>query len=949
MKKIYIFLSAIIVIFSLFLFASAKDSYAWECVHDYGPAKCKLGTDPYGNRTCTPSCDANYNKIPNWGYWEDGACPTEDEELGICETAWGDCDCRNGPVACNRRYYPPQTITPTPTLTITPTLTPPPALSCISKSASDPILVKPIPSGSYVIPGQRLRYVLQYLNDSSTTASGIYILDQLPKYIEFFDALSGSSCYMYSPATSVNGQVVRCNIGTVSGKGGGLVSFDARVRTDAPQGSSQLDSAQVFPLSGPEPLSCRHSVIVSTLPSPPPTKTPTPTPPPALSCISKSASDPILVKPIPSGSYVIPGQRLRYVLQYLNDSSTTASGIYILDQLPKYIEFFDALSGSSCYMYSPATSVNGQVVRCNIGTVSGKGGGLVSFDARVRTDAPQGSSQLDSAQVFPLSGPEPLSCRHSVIVSTLPSPPPTKTRTPTPPTETPTETPVPPPTSCENYGIREKSGSYSDYGEIKLTSSPSFTLKRHFPCSSGICNIEAMDNIPGTNTIYLIASNYGGSERPYLYRVTNNSTGALDNGLSLTLNGNTSQALWGLSIRPDGSKWVANDNGIYMLSGGSLIPKFTFSPARQIDTISWNSSGTILYAAGGKNIYKFNGGTSEDTSYGGSGRLPAKTDSSDMTDNDYLIAYGEGYGFYFFDVVGKVRVDPEYSFTSNFDAFVWLCGNAPVAAAGATIQSFSSGVCAASTCNSSWCGTNCESANEGISGGQCVGDLCVCNPCQSGPTPTRTPTPRYSPTRTPTPRFTPTRTPTPRYSPTRTPTPRFTPTRTPTPGGATATNTLQLLPTADTYVSSANSGTNYGSSQALRVDGDPKQITYFKFNLGALAGKTITGISLRLRITDSSSATQSVKAVSNTSWSESGITYSNRPSLGSQIATLNGGSASTTPKVYSLSSSFVSYAQSKVGTTMAFAVEQTSSNGLWFNSKEISTSNYKPLLLITYR
>ena len=775
MKKIYIFLSAIIVIFSLFLFASAKDSYAWECVHDYGPAKCKLGTDPYGNRTCTPSCDANYNKIPNWGYWEDGACPTEDEELGICETAWGDCDCRNGPVACNRRYYPPQTITPTPTLTITPTLTPPPALSCISKSASDPILVKPIPSGSYVIPGQRLRYVLQYLNDSSTTASGIYILDQLPKYIEFFDALSGSSCYMYSPATSVNGQVVRCNIGTVSGKGGGLVSFDARVRTDAPQGSSQLDSAQVFPLSGPEPLSCRHSVIVSTLPSPPPTKT----------------------------------------------------------------------------------------------------------------------------------------------------------RTPTPPTETPTETPVPPPTSCENYGIREKSGSYSDYGEIKLTSSPSFTLKRHFPCSSGICNIEAMDNIPGTNTIYLIASNYGGSERPYLYRVTNNSTGALDNGLSLTLNGNTSQALWGLSIRPDGSKWVANDNGIYMLSGGSLIPKFTFSPARQIDTISWNSSGTILYAAGGKNIYKFNGGTSEDTSYGGSGRLPAKTDSSDMTDNDYLIAYGEGYGFYFFDVVGKVRVDPEYSFTSNFDAFVWLCGNAPVAAAGATIQSFSSGVCAASTCNSSWCGTNCESANEGISGGQCVGDLCVCNPCQSGPTPTRTPTPRYSPTRTPT--------------------PRFTPTRTPTPGGATATNTLQLLPTADTYVSSANSGTNYGSSQALRVDGDPKQITYFKFNLGALAGKTITGISLRLRITDSSSATQSVKAVSNTSWSESGITYSNRPSLGSQIATLNGGSASTTPKVYSLSSSFVSYAQSKVGTTMAFAVEQTSSNGLWFNSKEISTSNYKPLLLITYR
>ncbi|HVK24223.1 MAG TPA: DNRLRE domain-containing protein [Actinokineospora sp.] len=96
-----------------------------------------------------------------------------------------------------------------------------------------------------------------------------------------------------------------------------------------------------------------------------------------------------------------------------------------------------------------------------------------------------------------------------------------------------------------------------------------------------------------------------------------------------------------------------------------------------------------------------------------------------------------------------------------------------------------------------------------------------------------------------------------------------------------------FTPIADTTADSSTPGTNYGSA-LLGVDGSPAKRTFLKFDIGtAVAAKAV----LRLHTADtvdagSASGGGSVAKVSATSWSESGLTWSNQPAIGTPVATL---------------------------------------------------------------
>jgi hypothetical protein len=88
----------------------------------------------------------------------------------------------------------------------------------------------------------------------------------------------------------------------------------------------------------------------------------------------------------------------------------------------------------------------------------------------------------------------------------------------------------------------------------------------------------------------------------------------------------------------------------------------------------------------------------------------------------------------------------------------------------------------------------------------------------------------------------------------------------------------------DAHVRSGSAGTNYGSATSLLADGNDggsELQTYLKFTMPAVSG--ITNVKLRLRCINSTAGSYSVRSVSNTSWTESGITWSNKPALGSTI------------------------------------------------------------------
>ena len=161
-------------------------------------------------------------------------------------------------------------------------------------------------------------------------------------------------------------------------------------------------------------------------------------------------------------------------------------------------------------------------------------------------------------------------------------------------------------------------------------------------------------------------------------------------------------------------------------------------------------------------------------------------------------------------------------------------------------------------------------------------------------------------------------------------------------GGGTP-ETVTLTATADSYVSSGAAGTNYGTSTVLGVDNSPVEATYLKFDLSAYAGRTLESATLQLRSAGSgSTGTQNVKLVADDGWTEGGITYSNRPALGTSIATFG---PTTTNTSYSVPLT-VSGLAGELGQQLSLGLDANSSDGLDLNSKEAG-STLAPKLVLT--
>jgi len=90
-------------------------------------------------------------------------------------------------------------------------------------------------------------------------------------------------------------------------------------------------------------------------------------------------------------------------------------------------------------------------------------------------------------------------------------------------------------------------------------------------------------------------------------------------------------------------------------------------------------------------------------------------------------------------------------------------------------------------------------------------------------------------------------------------------------------------PVADAYVISTSASTNYGTIPTLRVDGSPVTKTYLRFVVSGLNGVTVQSAVLRIYANSANSTGFSVKAVSNNTWTENLLTYSNAPAAGSLI------------------------------------------------------------------
>ncbi len=190
----------------------------------------------------------------------------------------------------------------------------------------------------------------------------------------------------------------------------------------------------------------------------------------------------------------------------------------------------------------------------------------------------------------------------------------------------------------------------------------------------------------------------------------------------------------------------------------------------------------------------------------------------------------------------------------------------------------------------------------------------------------------------------PTPTPTPPPIPTPTPTPSPTPTPAPTPTQTT------LAPQADAYVKSGDGAINFGTSTQLRARLS-KLESYLKFDLSSLGAGSISNAKLRLygQLKDNTSTNIPTAAysVSGTTWTETGITWNNKPAAGTTaLATVT--VTNNVGRVYEWDiTAFIKSEKSAGRNVVSIALKNplTSTPYAIFNSKE-ATSN-RPQLVLT--
>jgi hypothetical protein len=124
------------------------------------------------------------------------------------------------------------------------------------------------------------------------------------------------------------------------------------------------------------------------------------------------------------------------------------------------------------------------------------------------------------------------------------------------------------------------------------------------------------------------------------------------------------------------------------------------------------------------------------------------------------------------------------------------------------------------------------------------------------------------------------------------------------------------------------------------------RISYVKFSISNLTGVTAAKIQMWGKLGSAGSVPVAVGSVATTSWSETGITWNNKPAIGGTLASGTVASTTLTRLDFDVTG-YIKSQRSAGKTTVSFAVQGTTSTSAVasFNSREASSN--KPRLVIT--
>jgi hypothetical protein len=138
---------------------------------------------------------------------------------------------------------------------------------------------------------------------------------------------------------------------------------------------------------------------------------------------------------------------------------------------------------------------------------------------------------------------------------------------------------------------------------------------------------------------------------------------------------------------------------------------------------------------------------------------------------------------------------------------------------------------------------------------------------------------------------------------------------------------ISIAPTDDAFVSASSPRAVYGAANALVSDGSPKRMSFLKFDVAGLKGKTVKSAKLSLSVIGGTVDGPTLYATS-ASWSEKTVTYDTRPQpTGTSIADLGPLTAGRTVTIDVTS-------VVKADGTYSFGLYSTNADSAAFASKE---------------
>ena len=152
---------------------------------------------------------------------------------------------------------------------------------------------------------------------------------------------------------------------------------------------------------------------------------------------------------------------------------------------------------------------------------------------------------------------------------------------------------------------------------------------------------------------------------------------------------------------------------------------------------------------------------------------------------------------------------------------------------------------------------------------------------------------------------------------------------------------MTLNPTADTYVEDDTPTTNYGTSPEIDVDASPMRELYLRFDLTGVTGAVQTA-KLRLHVENISNggspAGGNVARLDNTTWTETGVTWNNRPTTWEPNVESLGAVTQNTWVETDVTAAVAG------GAPVTLGLRTTNTDGAYYDSRE---SANKPQLVLT--